>query len=155
MSCDTSYFKEVSFKIVPVLISAFPATSCLNLSAKLKGFPKFHIFFSTVDYFALYEIVLIALSIQQIEPLKSSAIGNLYLTVIRLTRNFLVIEIVRCYTTQKASVFPYLLLFYWEFEPCCLRHTFSTVGHYCSQSLMIQTFPLISFSSLSDFSLGA
>lgn len=64
MSCDTSYFKEVSFKIVPVVTSAFHATSYLNLSANLEGFPKFHKLFLLRITLHFKEFVLIALSIQ-------------------------------------------------------------------------------------------
>ena len=128
VSCDTSYFKEVSFKFVQVVTSAFYATNCLNLSARLKGFPKLHkliLLWITLHFKSCFDCPVNTAN----WALKFSALGNLYLAMIRLIRNFLVIEIVRCCTTSKASVFPYLLLFYWEFEPCYLRHTFSTVGH--------------------------
>lgn len=67
------------------------------------------------------QYILIALS-KQIK-FKSSAVRNLLFTI-RLTRDFPDFAIVRCCTTPKTSVFPYLLLFYWEFEPCCLQHAF-------------------------------
>lgn len=96
------------------------------LSIRLMGFHyktvlPLKVFFTLV-YSSLQYFFLIALSIKQIK-FKSSAIRNLLFTI-RLTRDFLDIAIVRYYTTPKTSVFPYLLLFYWEFEPCCLQHAF-------------------------------